>query len=235
MKLLLENWNKFLNEQKEGEGMLLYHTTCSPPESFIKGIDPTRAKGYGQGEGFYFWTNKTSAAHHANTLINGTAYKEEAIDCSEGAYIVISDEPVTPETFDIDYEIYASGFSQFMIDNIDFFYNNMKEFGMTPPRISPRKTPEQFLKEFPHQFKVPEDESGTIRIGHIARGRGTDTSKAASLSKIATKLVKLRPDMFKNFEEQFLTKASAIKYNGKEKIIPLRIEDLEGNVVWSRG
>jgi len=230
----MENWRRYLKEEEEGEGMLLYHATCFPPESFTKGIDATRAKGFGQGEGFYFWTKKARAVQHANSLVKGSASKEENIDCSSGAYIVISDEAVTPETFDIDYEVYASGFSQFMIDNIDFFYNNMKEFGMAPPRISPRISPEQYLKEFPHQFKVLDGGSGTIKIGYLARGSDTDVHKAASLSKIATKLAELKPDMFKNFEEQFLSRASAIKYNGKEKIIPLRIEDLEGNVVWSR-
>jgi hypothetical protein len=54
------------------------------------------------------------------------------------------------------------------------------------------------------------------------------------LSIIAKKLNQLNPEMFKKFEEQFLSKANAIKYNGKEKIIPLRIEDIEGNVIWSR-
>jgi len=237
MKLLLENWRKFLKEEQEGEGMLLYHATCFPPESFTGGIDATRAKGFGQGAGFYFFTKKENAISHGKSLLADKVYSkgESCPDDATTAYIIVSDEPVTPETFDIDYEVYASGFSQFMIDNIDFFYNNMKEFGMAPPRISSRKTPEQYLKEFPHQFKVPDDESGTIRIGYFAQGSDTDVYKAASLSKIATRLAELKPDMFKNFEEQFLSKASAIKYNGKEKIIPLRIEDLEGKIVWSRG
>jgi hypothetical protein len=45
--------------------------------------------------------------------------------------------------------------------------------------------------------------------------------------------------MWLKFEEEELLKigdkkSSAIKYNGKETIIPLRVEDLEGNIVWSR-
>ena len=34
MKLILENWNNFLNEQAEGGGVELYHATCAPPEAF---------------------------------------------------------------------------------------------------------------------------------------------------------------------------------------------------------
>ena len=54
MKLLFENWRGYLNEETEGEGMLLYHATCSPPESFTKGIDPTRAKAMGKVRVFTF-------------------------------------------------------------------------------------------------------------------------------------------------------------------------------------
>jgi len=62
MKLLLENWREFINENQEGSG-LLYHATLSGENnsivrSFIdNGIDPTRAGGFGQGGGFYLWTD----------------------------------------------------------------------------------------------------------------------------------------------------------------------------------
>ena len=69
MKLLLENWRKYLTEEEGGEGMLLYHATCFPPESFAKGINAGRAKGYGQGEGFYFFTKKQLAENHAKNKI----------------------------------------------------------------------------------------------------------------------------------------------------------------------
>ena len=55
------------------------------------------------------------------------------------------------------------------------------------------------------------------------------------MAQMAKDLAKENPEMFKKFEQEILPKASAIKYNGKEKLIPLKIEDLEGNVVWSRG
>tara|TARA_R110002110_G_scaffold376457_1_gene586329 strand:- start:2 stop:676 length:675 start_codon:yes stop_codon:yes gene_type:complete len=224
-----------MKEEKEGEGMLLYHATCFPPESFTKGIDATRAKGFGQGEGFYFYTNKNRALRHGKEALAGEFDKEES--CPEDAttaYIIVSDEPVTPETFDVDYEVYVEGFAKFMIDNLQFFFKNMEAFGIAPPRVSSRKTPQDFFMKFPHTFKVPADETGTIRLGYLARGSDTDTYKAASISRIAGKLAEVSPEMFREFEKQFLSKASAIKYNGKEKLIPLRVEDLEGNVVWSR-
>jgi len=232
MKLLLENWRKFLKEEQEGEGMLLYHATCYPPESFVKGIDPTRAKGFGQGEGFYFYTRKEEAISHGEDLEDpesfsggffGGLQKEEPCPPSPQppkAYIIISDEPVTPDTFDIDYEVFGHAFVRFILDNKDFFESKKEVYGILKIR------PEM------NMVIIPRGESGRKPL--------TPTSElaavhGATLSKIAKKLHQDSPDMFKNFEEQFLSKSSAIKYNGKEKIIPLRIEDLEGKIVWSRG
>jgi hypothetical protein len=122
MKLLFENWRGYLNEETEGEGMLLYHATCSPPESFTKGIDPDRAKGYGQGEGFYFFTKKVNAINHGRNIENPKSSISKEVECPPEpqppkAIIVISDEPVTPENFDIDYEIFAKGFIDFVVEN----------------------------------------------------------------------------------------------------------------------
>ena len=199
MKLLFENWRGYLNEETEGEGMLLYHATCSPPESFTKGVDPARAKGYGQGEGFYFFTKKVNAVNHGRNIENPKSSISKEVECPPEpqppkAIIVISDEPVTPENFDIDYELFGYGFSQFILQNLDYFSENDQALG----------------------------------LGRRA-GRGVQNFGGA-----AKLIASGYPDLFKKFEEQFLSKANAIKYNGKEKIIPLRIEDIEGNVIWSR-
>jgi hypothetical protein len=235
MKLLLENWRKYLNEEQEGEGVLLYHATCSPPESFASGIDPTIAKGYGQGEGFFFWTSRKRAVHHARSILLPGEQKEQSADCSLGAFIVVSDEPVTPETFDIDYEAYAEGFAKFMIDNLQYFAENMKVFGMDTPWPMRRKTAEEIFLKPPHQFLVTGVEmEPVIKLKWLAQGRETNTYAAEALSQVAKELAEFDSEMFKNFEQEILPKATAVKYNGKERPIPLRIEDLEGNVVWSR-
>ena len=245
MKLLLENWNKFLNEQKEGEGMLLYHATCSPPESFIKGIDPTRAKGHGQGEGFYFFTKKISAINHANDLVKGAVSKEEVIDCSDGAYIIVSDEPVTPETFDIDYEIFASGIVNWIFKNPDIFPPNtfvpgpkqgirLKPESSTVSSLTGEKLFQPAIISFRTNSGGVFGKGGRANISAETAKEGLSTGQASKVAAAVKVFAEARPEIFKKFEEEFLSKASAIKYNGKEKIIPLRIEDLEGNVVWSR-
>lgn len=207
--------------------MLLYHATCSPPESFVKGIDPTRAKGYGQGEGFYFWTNKKLATKHAvDHLLQGKD-KEEKADCSDGAYIIVSDEPVTPETFDIDYEAYYEGLIDFVTSNEGLFPLNQWVPGPDRSQGGIKR------KDDVIYFRARVDGRSintTIRVdvGEII------ALKASKISKVIRYISTVDPSLFKRFEEYVLPKASAIKYNGKEKIIPLRIEDLEGNVVWSR-
>ena len=234
MKLILENWRQYLNEEdEEGEGMLLYHATCFPPESFAKGIDANRAKGYGQGEGFFFFTKKERAISHAKTQILGGKTKEEK--CPEDtttAYLVISDEPVTPETFDIDYEVFAEGFAKFIDQNIDYFAQNDQALGLG------RRPGKGVAKREDGTFIVPNKKilgtgSGfSIRLKRPASDYSTGDGEV--LSAIAKRLSRLNADMFKKFEEEFLSQASAVKYNGEKVIYPLRIEDLEGNVVWSR-
>jgi len=218
MKLLLENWREYLAEQEEGEGVLLYHATCSPPESFASGIDAKRAKGFGQGEGFYFYTDKARALQHGKEALAGKFDKEES--CPDGAttaYIVVSDEPVTPETFDIDYEAYAGGFAEFVINNREYFEPRKEDYGIV--RINPGSM--QFFTE-----------TGSRKA--VAPGRPIDRHRAVIISQMAEKLSSEDSEMFKRFEQEILPKATAIKYNGEEVIYPLRIEDLEGNVVWSR-
>jgi len=235
MKLLLENWRQylgFLNKKQEGGGIPLYHATCSPPKSFVSGIDVGRAKGFGQGAGFYFWIKKEDAINHGHGILRGIHKEESCPERGLEAYIVVSDEPITPETFDIDYEVYVVGFAIFMKDNLQFFSENMEVFGMSSPRPGrTRKTAKDYFMKYPHQFRVPSEESGLIKLGRMGR---VNKFKAASLSRIANKLAETNPEMFRKFEEQWLPEARAIKYNGKKTIYPLRIEDLYGNVVWSR-
>ena len=223
MKLLLENWKRYLNEQEEGEGILLYHATCFPPESFVKGIDPTRAKGYGQGEGFYFFTNKAYAVSTGKDAAAGNIDKE--VPCPEdstGVFIVVSDEPVTPENFDIDYEAYAGGFAEFVVNNREYFEPRKDNYGLGIRRIDDRGI-------------AIYTRPGKKGSKGIQPGTDIDRHRAVIVAQMANDLAEENPEMFKRFEQEILPKADAIKYNGKEKIIPLRIEDLEGNVVWSRG
>ena len=231
MKLILENWNNFINEQAEGGGIELYHATCAQPEAFAKGIDVSLAKGYGQGEGFYLFTKKDRAIRHAEELINDDLEKQVKIDCSKGAYIVIVDEPVTPENFDVDYELYDRFVAAFILENAEMLEYTKKYIQKIPDFKTTKFINLDGASIAGFKYRGQSIGLQNIASGYSARG---GPERGELFGKLMSNLLKDKPDLFKQFEEQFLSNATVIKYNGKKKIFPLRIEDLEGKTVWSR-
>jgi len=82
---------------------MFYHGTCTKGddsylESFISnGIQPDRALGFGQGSGFYVWLSSDGAKKHA---------KDIEMNDKGNPMIVKFRADLTPENFDMDYEIY---------------------------------------------------------------------------------------------------------------------------------
>tara|TARA_Y100000034_G_C6825089_1_gene371939 strand:- start:247 stop:963 length:717 start_codon:yes stop_codon:yes gene_type:complete len=238
MKQLLEDWKRFLKEEEQpGEGIELYHATLSGENneilnSFIKnGIDTQRAAGFGQGKGFYLWTDKKDAQHYIKGLIHGMTGGAKEVEVKGAPIIITVDEPVTPENFDIDYEIFGKGFGQFIKQNIDYFSENDQALGLGRRAGKGVRTSSAGTAIIPNKKILGVD---TARAINLDVEREYDVGEGQIFSLIAQRLSKLNPEMFKQFEEQFLSRASAIKYNGEKKIWPLRIEDAEGNILWSR-
>ena len=234
MKLLFENWRKYLKEEQEGEGMLLYHATPWPAENFSKGIDAGRAKGFGQGAGFYLFTNKDRALKHAHSQNSESAASKEESGPggSKYKYLVVVDEPVTPENFDIDYEVFAQGFAKFIENNWEYFVKNDYQLGIGrgPGRGTAERGGEKII--IPNK-KILGTSVGRA-IGLTRAQQEANVGDGEILSAIAQKLAEVDPGAFRKFEEEMLSKATAVKYNGEKTIYPLQIEDLEGNVVWNR-
>jgi hypothetical protein len=270
MKLLMENWRRYLVESQEPKGKLLYHVTCFPPESFKDGIDPERASGFGQGKGFYLWTDRKRAVHHANSLLKtnmrkdieqafyqhgGLNYEDheeqigdlptmsKEVGCpenSKGVFLVVVDVPITPENFDIDYEIFARGFVEFMEKNKEFLkgtYHPTLSGGPLKLGMYGSRSPanEIWQKGF-YIYDPSSPRSTKWRFDYeyfLNLDPDIETDRAAALSNVADMMSKEEPEMFKRFEEFLLTheKLPAVKYNGKAKIMPYRIETLDGKVV----
>jgi hypothetical protein len=213
---------------------LLYHATCYPPESFTKGIDPSKAQGFGQGKGFYVFRDKQKAIKHAQSLESDAIEKQ--IPCPPGpdgkikAYIIAIDEPINPESYDIDYEVYSRLYVDFLVDNQQSISPQLaKEIGVA-----------KFLPNGVSIFRRDGD-SDTFRTARKTTldsrsdpDPSTDTGTGADLSLSARRLAQHAPQLFKQFEDSFLPKAGAIKYNGDKSIVPHHIEDTQGNIVWSR-
>jgi hypothetical protein len=227
MKQLLEDWKRFLKEEEQpGEGIELYHATTHPKESFINGIDQKRSKGFGQGAGFYVHKDLRGAQKHAINLMNQSLVKDEPLPEGGQPIVVVIDEPVTPETFDIDYEAYVYGFMKFILGNEEHF-----QVGGSS-------------RSAPYGIKISHTEAGpgvTFRAAgrisslSLASSRQGGNPRSASIvAASAQKLAAENPSLFKRFEEEYLKDAVALKYNGEKTIYPLRIEDPEGNILWSR-
>jgi hypothetical protein len=114
------NFRKWLIENTDTRIKELYHATLSGPNNEIfnsfthDGIDPERSKGNYQGSGFYLYQDKQQALNHARDL-NDIQDRDNLIFRKEGKVkgtpiIIVVDEPITPECFDIDYETFAHSF-----------------------------------------------------------------------------------------------------------------------------
>jgi ribosomal 50S subunit-recycling heat shock protein len=199
-------------------------------ESFIKGIDAQRAKGHGQGKGFYVFTKKENAQEHAKGLASGKIYKGmDGGDSHKGDPIVIViNPPLTPQNFDIDYEIFGDAYIKFALQNKEYFYKNRLKLGVG----SAREKDTRFLKLADKgriKFRGKEKSSQTVSVGGEI-----SVMLAQKIGESAELLSVFDPAMHKKFEEQALSKATGLKYNGKEKIIPVRIENADGKILWSR-
>ena len=231
MKLILENWKKFLLKENEEKLKEFYHGTTFPMEGFIKGIDAERSKGHGQGAGFYVFTEKEKAVEHAKGLASGDISKGvlDGGDASKGQpIVVVINPPLTPQNFDIDYEVFGKAYMKFVLANKEYFFKNRLKLGVGSSR-----------EKDPRFFKL----LAKNRIKFRGKGKATTTVyldgelsilTARKIGEAAELLSVFDPDMHRKFEEQVLSKATALKYNGKEKIIPLRIEDLSGKALWNR-
>lgn len=230
-KLIMENWRRFVIKESEEKLKEFYHGTTFPMESFIQGIDSTRAQGHGQGAGFYLYVDKANAIDHASQLASGEMFKGlDGGDSADGKpIIVVVNPPFTPENFDIDFEAFGNSFGMFILNNIDYFAQNHQElgigskFGFKPDQVL------KLAKDGKVQFS--NKKRSTIMF---PSADGINPIQAVNISQTAKKLSDINPEMYRKFEESVLSNASAVKYNGTEKIFPLRIEDLEGNVLWSR-
>jgi hypothetical protein len=211
-----------------------YHATTFPVESFLSGIQIDKAKGFGQGAGFYVYTKKSRAIAHARDITNPNSQIEKQIEYSgdDGSpKIVVIDPPLTPENFAIDYEWMSHKLVDFAMENKEQFIGLTVlyegEAGSYPYEIfnvkNVRGRNVMFFKggETGRNRMSLSGVEGTIRDGRV-------------FSAVANSMVEQNPNLFRQFEESVLENVDVLKYNGEKVIIPLRIEDLEGNILWKR-
>lgn len=217
MKELLKEWRTFLKESVTGENEL-YHATNFPPEYFINGINAKRAMGNGQGYGFFVYRSRDIARNH----LSGIQHKEEEYSGEpNNGFIVVIDEPITPENFDIDYEVSGTMMVKYIISQGNKFlgssgFSQGIKFDLI--RVMDDKL----------RFKASPGQSTN-------RTLNLDTKLVFMVhAPILQQIIYSKPDSLLDFESFALKEAGALKYNGDKIIIPKRIEDLNGNVLWQR-
>ncbi len=243
----MKNFKTWLKiAENTGSGIKeLYHATLSGQNneilnSFIqKGIDPSLAKGYFQGAGFYLFTNKNLALNHAKRLQDGqnTSGFVKEVPVQGTPVIIVSDEPITPECFDIDYEVYGHAFARFFHDNEEYFRKNAQALHLALGFKNKSQ------KRISASFDSQQAPISPVKGGVVFPGMAIDSEvdmmtflpeTGGEVSKFAEKLAKFDPEMFNKFESEYLHLSPAIKYNCKKKIWPSRIEDLNGKILWQR-
>ena len=226
MKLIIENWRKFLLEEQTSLKEF-YHATMFPVESFLKGIDIGRAKGFGQGEGFYVFTDKNDAIKHAKDISNpNSSISKEVVYQGKGTpKIIVINPPLTSENFDIDYEFMSSKLVKYITKSPDTF------LGM---EIIVNQEVWVIHKLIPKRGGVIQFKKKGKRSRKSLSGNNIGTGDALYFAGIANKMKNDKPELFRQFEEEVLQNVDTLKYNGKETIYPIRIEDIDGNVIWSK-
>lgn len=196
----------------------LYHATSQKDVESIKQNGPDLGRsgqnfsgaGAGQGSGFYFYKDLKRATGHAT---------DNRMD-----RILVFNEPIDNNTFDIDYEGEFGLAAKFLLDNIEFISSNKDKLGIA--RIAK-------LGDSTNLLVI----DGSSRRG-ISLNKGPDddvsVGSANAISSIFRCLEKLDGAWFDRFENKFLRVATIIKYNGTNKIYPVRVEDLSGNVLWKK-
>lgn len=205
-----------------------YHATNKEHiNSFIQnGIDITKAgtkhNGAGklQGDGFYVYNDKKIAIHH------GKVFEDDP-----NSVIVVIDTDLTPNNFDIDYEGSSILLRNFILHHWDYFFKHYKEFNMYH-HVNGCPTPPSKTGVF--RIHIPEKniKTGTFNLSVI--DRESDIAEATVLWELVQKLKHINKPLFDEFKNENLTKAKVLKYNGNTKIYPIRIEDLDGNILWKK-
>ena len=204
-----------------------YHGTSSGTNnqniiSFKKGINPSMAKGYGQGEGFYVWLNKNNAINHSKEF-------------SSGGYpmIVTVQAELSPQNFDLDHEAMSSMTGQFIADTWDVLFKKLPEGSIQTERgiiniLKSRKIPsgpsagamQFFFTNGKIATKSPNTESNV----------GTGELFGAIFNILQKQFPQQTSDFeLKAFSQVVNNSNAALKYVGSQTLIPSKIECFVNN------
>lgn len=242
----MKSFAKWLLERKE---ISLYHGTTTGPEdayldSFRKqGIKPDLASGYGQGKGFYNYSDKNTAISHANALASGNQdFKKLAFTKNQKPLLVTHKAKLNPKDYELDKEVQSEDFQKFLQSNSTLinnylqkqsvkvlpnpeggsFVNNLEIYGMYDHPLGVG-----FWTENPAKLDMEKVNLGDETNIFIQKNNVHD---AADLNAIIQALLENIPELssrYKSFVRSIMKRASegraiarAYKYVGTQNIKP---------------
>jgi len=192
------------------------------------------AQGYGQGAGFYVWTDKLTAIKHADMRIKAAKEGINSImggDTGGKGMILEFQESLDPSLWDLDYEISKGPVIKWIADNYETLKDKVAASegiaGVTEvEKYDPKVAKETGLlygganimtqTATGSKKYIDADSAGDIREGEI-------------LGQIMNRLQSNDPSLVHSFENSFFgqqsfPKGSALKYVGSSPLIPVNIE-----------
>lgn len=210
----------------------LYHGTNTGADNSVlnnfktKGVLPSIAQGYGQGVGFYVWSDKNSAVNHANAI------KKDSISTmakQDGMPMIVTLQAIPdPEKWDLDYEINKKALVDWLYDNFDKVNQSLKGTDLSLKWKGER---EVYVGDDKINSRGITASMGNARKSIYAHN-DSSIRDGEVLSFIVNKLQQKDPDITRKFEELFFANMKpgvAIKYVGSEPLKPKKIEVFKDN------
>jgi len=254
MKLLLENWRKYLNEEEELKNPIyLFHGTRTMPdmsniESFRKGVTPR--EGVPGRRGWYVFTDKGRVEQRlrgSTAILDDVIEKYRSFHPESDGYpmiVTVKVDQVDPEKWDLDAEVSHKIITRGLIDTLEEWRPKLKDLPVPETNYYKNGTPgilrftqaergeydgEEYL-QMPFEF---ERRSGrpSKRIIRLSLEDNVSTTDGAKRSQIFSAIQHYAPEVIHKMEKEAFIEAlktpTAIKYVG-EDLLP--VEQLEAYV-----
>jgi TP901 family phage tail tape measure protein len=238
--------NEFLKTQKfaAGGSVKLYHGSNTGIDDNVlksfkeKGALSDIATGYGQGSGFYLYTEKSKAQQQAKMRVNGGSNFTLASGDRSGKPMVLSfDEILDPKTFDLDYELQKGLIVQWLYDNYDSLQEKYAPLeDQTGLKGKLDKNPAAGLmsvgirvQEGSQTLKSEDGTNFTVKGGSrksIYAGSEGDVREGALIGQLMARIQAGDSALVNEFESKLFEKplGLALKYVGSSPLQPINYE-----------
>lgn len=233
-----------LQKLASGGKVKLYHGSNTGVDDSVlksfkeKGALSNIASGYGQGAGFYLYTEKNKAEQQAKMRVGGgSGFTVTSGDTSGKPMVLSFDETLDPKTYDLDYELQKGLVVQWMHDNYDTLkdkyaptenqtglkgkFDKNPDAGMMSVGVRVQEGSQTLKSEDGTEFTLP----GGSRKSIYAGSEG-DVREGALLGQLMSRIQSGDSELVNSFESKLFEKplGLALKYVGSSPLKPSNIE-----------